>query len=374
MLKVTLIIAHNTSVPYFTWFARMANERKDVEFSFIALNDSRPIMYDEIETYNCKCFWINFNEKKRKRSMIFSFFKLLILLRKIKPDVVHTNLFDDSLPTLMAARFLRIKKRVITKQDTFFHWNFAPQWVWADKLNNFNATHIHAVSSNNQEFILNKEKAPSNKVFLVRNGFDFNDITRSNKKDIDYFKEKFNLQKKIVIGTVARFIEWKGHHLIIEAAKNLVAKYPNIIFLWVGYHPDNTYQKKLEAEILKNNLSEHIIIVGYLQRYMMPSFYKTLDIYLHPAINEPFGFAISEALMNKIPVITTRTGSSDLMEHLANGYIIEMNNSRNIEKGVEYYLENEKVRSQIAERGKEYALKELLFENMYLNYLAMYGI
>jgi len=373
MQKVTLIIAHNTSVPYFIWLAELSFVRKDVEFSFIALNETEPIMSKKLSEFGCLTYWIKFSQNTRKRSMIKSFFKLYFLFKTIKPDIVHTNLFDDSLPGLLAAKFAGVKKRVITKQDTFFHWNFAPQWVWADRFNNFIATHIHSVSTNNYDFIINKEKARKNKVFLVRNGFKYDEITKSSQISIDDFKARYNLYDKIVIGTVARFIEWKGHRLIIEAAKEIVKIYPHAIFLWVGYHPNLTYQNQLKHEIKSNKLEKNIIIIGYLERYLMPSFYQCLDIYLHPAINEPFGFAISEALMNEIPVITTRTGSSDLMEHMKSGYIIDMNNSDQIVVGLTNFITQEENRKEIALNGKEYAIKELQFEKMYYNYLKMYS-
>jgi len=95
----------------------------------------------------CDCYWIKFDENKRKRSTIKVVFQLYRLFQKLNPDVVHTHLFDDSLPSLLAARFAGVNIRAITKADTGFHYSYKPQWVWFDKLNNWNATHIVAIST-----------------------------------------------------------------------------------------------------------------------------------------------------------------------------------------------------------------------------------
>ena len=222
------------------------------------------------------------------------------MFRKIKPDVVHTHLFDDSLPGLLAARITGIKTRVITKQDTTFHWYYAPKWVKMDRFNNWNATHIHAVASENRKFILEKENAPEEKVHLVRNGFPYDLMTASKTEYIKELKNEYDLEGRIVVGTVARYIHWKGHHLIIEAAKRLVEKYPQLLFVWAGSDGGSGYKSELQDSINKEGLQSNITILGWIDRHKMPSLYKCMDIYLHPALREPFGFAISEALMNKV--------------------------------------------------------------------------
>ena len=259
------------------------------------------------------------------------------MFQKIKPDVVHSHLFDDSLPALLAARLARVKVRVITKQDTTFHYYHAPQYVTFDRFNNWNATHIHAVADENRKFIIEKEKAPEHKVYLIRNGFPYKKMTASKEEYTHEFKTKYQLESKFVIGTVARLIEWKGHKLIINAVKQLVKPYPNLKFLWAGTGDEN-YISELKKMIDESELGETIVIMDWIERYKMPSLYKCMDMYLHPAINEPFGFAISEALMNQVPIAATKTGSTDLIEHKANGYILRENSVKDIIESIEFLL------------------------------------
>lgn len=370
-MNIVFVIANQSSVPYFNWFAEKAAQQKEHQFTFVALDTERPKMIEDVGKFGWKCYWIKFDSRKRKMGMIAAFFALYKLFRQLKPDVVHTHLFDDSLPGLLAARLAGVKKRVVTKQDTTFHYYYAQKWVIADRFNNWNATIIHAVATDNFNFIVEKEKANINKIHLIRNGFPFDKMTNDNPNTIEAIKTKFKLHDKFVIGTFARLIEWKGHLLILEAAKTLVTKYNNLIFIWAGTG-DVSYKERLVRKVEEYNLSSNIIFLDWVERSDMPSIYKTLDMYLHPAINEPFGFVISEALMNGIPTAATKTGSSELITHKQDGLILESNSVTSIIESVSFYYENVTTKDIIAKNGLSHSLKYLTFDRMYEEHISMY--
>jgi len=371
MIHIIEIMANESSVPYFNWFAEESQKHPDIKLTFIALYPERPQMLDDMKERGCECFWIPFNDLKRKRNIINSIIKLFILFKKIKPDVVHTHLFDDTLPGLIAAKLAGIKARVITKQDTGFHWNFKPQYVFFDKLNNSMATHIHTVATENNRFVLEKESAPPNKVHLIRNGFPYQLLTTSDEKTISELKNQYELNNRFVVGTVARLIEWKGHQLIIEAAENLIQKHPDLKFIWAGTG-DNKYKDLLLKIIKEKKLHNHIVFTDWLDRKKMPSLYKSMDMYLHPAIDEPFGFAIAEAMMNQIPIASTKTGSTDLVTHKKEGFILRNKNIMDIIDAVAFYRNNPQEKQHIAEAGHIHSKKHLAFENMWNEHIALY--
>ena len=104
----------------------------------------------------------------------------------------------------------------------------------------------------------------------------------------------------------------------------------------------------------------------------MPSLYKCMDLYLHPALREPFGFAISEALMNHVPIAATKTGSTDLIEHLENGYLLEMDSAEDIKQAVTSLLDDPDKLAKMAANGHQHALDHLVFENMWNGHMEMY--
>lgn len=367
-MHIVFTIANNSSVPYFNWFAEMAHIKKEHQFSFIALCKEKPQMIDDVSQYGYKCYWIPFDHNKRKRSMITAFFNTYKLLKKLNPDVVHSHLFDDALPCLLAAKFIGIKKRVILKADTGFHYNYAPKWVKLDRLNNKIATHIVAPSNESKQFVLDIEKADKSKVHMIHHGIPSKIFTQQSEQIKKEFIKKYQLENKIVIGTIARLIDWKGYQYIIKAAKLIVKKEPNAFFLFVGEGPQ---KKELLSMVQDYKLDKHIVFAGWINRDKIPSLYGVMDIYLHAANFEPFGFVIPEAMMNNKPIVSTPTGSSlDAIDHQKNGYLCSYKNEASLAEGILYTIKNGNT---FKDKVKEKALRMFEFEIMYNNYINLYS-
>lgn len=369
-MHVIQTIANNTSVPYFTWFAERMKNYPDVTFSFVALCPEKPIMINELKKYNCHTYWIKFDHRRRKWGMIFAFFKLYRLFRKLKPDVIHTHMFDDALPCLLAARVADVKLRVIQKEDTAFHWNYKPIWVWADRFNNYNSTHIIAISGESKKFILEKEKAAPSKVSMIHNGIDLKSIRHHDENIKNILREKYNPQMKILIVTIARYIEWKGYRYIIEAAKSIVEKNKNVKFLFVGY---GGQEQELLDLISHHRLNEFIEIAGWIDRKDIPSLYGIMDIYLHAAYMEPFGFVIAEAMANGVPIVTTNTGiAADALVHKESCFFAESKSSKSIAEGITWMIEHPKEREGMREKVKQIADEKLGVDLMLEDFIKLY--
>ncbi len=366
-MHIVFTIADEGAVPYFQWFAKKAKQEGKHKFSFIALASKKTEMLKKVDEIGCDTYLIPFDINFRKKSMISAFFKLYKLLKKIKPDIVQTNLFDDSFPGLLAAKFAGVKTRVIVKQDTTYHYYYAPKWVKADRFNNWNATDLVPVSNEAKQFIIEKEKADINKITMIHHGIPSELFTNSTEENKKALIEKYKLQDKIVLGTVSRLIEWKGYRYIISAAKNVVKKYPNAVFIFVG---EGEQKQELIDLAKKNDVLNNIIFTGWMDRELIPSFYSILDVYVHAASFEPFGFVIPEAMMNEAPVVSTPTGSAlDAISHKENGYLCKYKDIESLTEGIIYTIENGKL---FKEKGKETALKMYEFNVMYNNYIKLY--
>jgi glycosyltransferase involved in cell wall biosynthesis len=370
-MHIVQIMSNTPSVPYFNWFAEEVKNFPDYKFSFIVMYPSKPQMLEDMRERECDCYWIPFDYNNRKKDMISAMFKLIRLFKIIKPDVVNTHLFDDSLPGLLAARLAGIKKRVITKNDTTFHWNYAKKWVWADRLNNYNATDIVAISHESKEFILTKEKALSSKVTLIHHGISIPVLSKQNETYKKELTNKYGFDNCIVIGTISRYIEWKGYRYIIEAAAEIVKKHPNAKFIFAG---DGPQYDEMNILIAKYKLQNNIIITGWVSREYIPSLYGIMDIYVHAASKEPFGFVIAEAMANGVPLVTTKTGAAaDALEHKKNCYFVAEKCANDIVMGVNWMLEDVQRRKEIARESNQQVYAMYDVKDMLKKYLNVYS-
>lgn len=365
---IVFLMANNSSVPYFLWFAEKSMGNTQFKFSFIALNETLPKMVEEMKVFNCECYWIPFDNKKRKISWVLAIFKLYRLFKKIKPDIIHSHLFDDSVPSLIAAKLAGIKSRFITKQDTTFHWFYAKKGVKFDRLNNSLASHIVTVSNECKQFVLEKEKANPNKVYMVHHGIPLDKLSYATNEYKNELIDRFNLKDKIIIGTVARLIEWKGHRVLLNVAEKIVNQYPNIVFLFAG---EGKLESELKDIIRTKNLQNNVILTGYIDREKIPSFYSIMDIYIHAARYEPFGFVIAEAMLNGAPILSTKTGSAlDAIKHKESGYLVDYDDVDGFVEGIQFLINNN--RQQIGNRGKQIAMNMYGFEKMFEGYTSLY--
>lgn len=326
-------------------------------------------MMDEMRALGFDCEWIRYDDAHRKRGMIRALPKIWRLIRKYRPDVVHCNLFDDSLPGLVAARFAGVKVRVLTRQDTGFHWFHRPRWVFLDRWNARMATHVIAISGECREFLIEKEGVPREKVKLVHNGIPPERFTRQDPLIMKELRGRFGLEGRYpVIGTVARFIKWKGYDRIVEAARKLVVRHPNIRFLFCGTGPQ---EQEIRSRVKEYGLTDHIVFTGWLDRASMPSFYGVLDAYLHAAHMEPFGLVFAEAMMNRVPVVTTPTGAArDAIKDGENGILIKDGSPEAIVDAIDRLLATD--RSAMGERGCKTALEKFPFDVMWNGTMKVY--
>jgi len=368
-VHVLYVIANNASVPYFNWFAERSLRAEGVRFSFVALYPERPLMLEEMAARGLDAFWVPFDSRRRKRDMLRALPHLYHLIRRIRPDVVHSHLFDDSVPTLLAARLARVPVRVITKQDIGFHIRYAPRVVPFDRFNNWNATAIRAVSKEGLQLVLEYERAPPAKVHLVYDGIPPEVATAVDPATVAAFRDRHRLEGRFVIGTVARLIEWKGHDLIIQAAARLAARGKRWRFLWAGV---GDMKARLQQRIAEEGLEDSITFLDWVSRTDIPSLYRCLDVYLHPAVGEPFGFVVTEAMMNGVACAATPCGSTDRTRHLTDVYTLQPGSVDDIVRALEHLEGDPERRRSLAEAGRAHALAHSNLERMWEGHMELY--
>lgn len=369
-MHVLHTFANNDQVPYLSWFAERARERGGIRYTFLIMYPKRPAMLDEMQALGFTCEWIPYDDRHRKRGMLMALPRLWSRMVHHRPDIVHCHLFDDALPGLLAAWLAGVKIRVTTKQDTGFHWSYARKWVFFDRLVTRLATQVIAISGECRRFLIDIERAPASKITLVHNGIPPERFVERDATTMARFRKRFGLEgRRPVIGTVARFIAWKGHRHIIDAARVVVQRHPAAVFLFCGSGP---LENEIRQAITEAGLQDHIRLTGWIDRSEMASFYGILDIYLHAAVLEPFGLVYPEAMMNGIPVVSTPTGAAlDAIETDVNGILVPDASPGALAQGIERLLALD-IKA-IGQAGRETALRMYPFDVMWQGTMDLYA-
>ena len=368
-IHVLHTFANESSVPYISWFAERAAKEGGIRYSFLLMHTERPAMLDEMAKYGFSCAWIPYDQHKRKRGLLRATPWLLYHMLKLRPDIVHCHMFDDTVAGLFAAWVARIKVRIMSRQDTGYHWNHAPRWVFMDRWNTDRATHIIAISTESRRHMVEKEGVDPKKITLVHNGIPPAFYTDQREETKVRLRERFGISDHHpVIGTVARFIGWKGYRHIVDAAVLIVREHPTARFLFCGHGPE---EQQVRNWVKEAGLEANVVFTGWVARKDMASFMGILDLYLHAADMEPFGLIYPEAMMNAVPVVSTATGAAlDAIEDGTNGILVRERNGAALAAGVERLLTLD--RKSIGEAGKRTALEMYSFDTMWNGTVGLY--
>ncbi len=333
----------------FEWIAESLNKEK-YKLSFILLNSVDTELERYLKSKQINVVRINYRGKKDYFSALLSTYQVL---KRNKIDTVHTHLFDANVIGIVAAYFAGVKKRVHTRHHGTWHHVHFPHAVYYDKLVNRLSTHIIAISKNLKNVLVQRDKANPKKIHLIHHGFKLDLFENIAEERIELLRQKYNPQKKkLVLGVIGRYIDFKGIQFVIPAYKKILEKYPDtLLILANGVGKHEVVIKKQLNEIPKENYIE----VPFEKDIF--AFYKLFDIFIHVPIDidsEAFGQTFVEALASEIPSVFTLAGVADeFIVDRKNAMVVPFENSEKIVDAVFELVENKALQNQLKLQGKK---------------------
>lgn len=210
----------------------------------------------------------------------------------------------------------------------------------------------------------------ANSIYTILNGIDFD------KKLKDYSREEFGkkygimLDKNdILVGIAARLTPVKGIGTLLEAAKLVVEKNPNVKFLIGG---DGEDYKALTSQTHQLGLDNNVFFLGWLNDpYELMSI---IDISVLTSISEGFPYSILEGARFSKATVSSRVGGiPDLIDSSVNGYLFEPLDYKTLAKYLlELSLDHEK-RNEFGRRIYEKAYQNFSLDAMCRTQLGIYS-
>lgn len=267
---------------------------------------------------------------KGKQNFFSALIKVLRIFLKLKPDIIHTHLFEATLIGLIAGKITGVKKRIYTRHHSTYHHKYFPSAIKYDLWCNKMATHIVSISQATYKTLAEYENVNPQKIRTIYHGFDMAFFNNVAKENIARVKLKWNIpDDSLKIGVIARHIEWKGVQYIIAAFKDFLNSYPDSVLILANakgpYHNEIINQLKVIP-------TDNYILIPFEED--VPALYKLFDIYIHTPIDplcEAFGQTYIEALAAGVPSIFTLSGiASEFIEHEKNAFVVDFKNSKKI--------------------------------------------
>lgn len=253
-------------------------------------------------------------------------FRLVRLIRSIRPDIVQTWMYHADLLGGLAAR-LAGNRHVI--------WGIRGSAI---PQSGISTTQVVVSTCSWMSYFLPKVIvccAESARIAHIEKGYDRNRmVVIPNGYELAYFDRNivrrvemrntfgFN-DNDVIVGIVGRYDTLKDHKNFVLAATRVASKVNHVRFLMVGRGVDST-NEALVGLLEESGVADRFVLVG--ERDDVPDCLDAMDIFCLSSFKEGFPNVVCEAMAMSLPCVVTDAG--DAAEIVADtGIVVEPRNS-----------------------------------------------
>ncbi len=282
-----------------------------------------------------------------------TFWQLFRIFRKERPHIVHTHTSKAGLLGRWAAFLARIPGIVHTPHGHVFHGYFnvvlTKGFIVAERISALITDKIIAVSDRERDEHLEQGVGRSEKLMTIYSAVELDRIV---DLDLDIKAKKRSLsipEDYNVVGTIGRLVTIKGHRYLIDAAKDVVKKAPQTVFVFVG---DGDLEGELEEQAEALGIRSNIIFAGW--RSDVAEILYTFDIFALPSLNEGMGKVLVEAMAACKPIVASKVGGiADLVKDDINGILVPTKDSEALYSGILRLLTDKALAKRLSECGRD---------------------
>ena len=199
---------------------------------------------------------------------------------------------------------------------------------------------IICVSQPSKEDVISEFKVDEKKITVIPNGIDIGTFKPSSIKKHLGFR---------IVTTASADIPLKGLRHLILALPRVIRQFPLTSLTVIGKSPEKSNLNKLIDDL---DLEDKITFRSGISEEEIVKTYHDSDIAVIPSLYEGFGFGAGEAMACGVPLISTDSGG--LKQVIGDAALkIKPGSVNEIEDGILKLFSEEKIRQDLAEKGRE---------------------
>ena len=204
-----------------------------------------------------------------------------------------------------------------------------------------------AVSRSTAEFVTNARLIPKERTRVVYLGAPFDEFSRDRTPDeVAAARDALGLPLDLdrpVVGTVTRLMPSKGNQYFVEAARDILARKPDVHFCIVG---EGELQSDLETQTRALGLGDRLSLPGFTRD--VAGALSAFDVVVFPSLWEGTPLTAFEALAAGRPIVATDAdGLLDILHDGEDSVIVPKRNSAAIAAAVIDLLDDPTRRSRL---------------------------
>ena len=290
------------------------------------------------------------------------FLRLFFLIKKLKPDVIHSLLWSANVSSRIVARLLRIAHISAYHLDIYNDGVFRNAIDWATR----RMSDCVVAVSNDVARSLGPQKNYK-QLEVIKNGIDFNYLHMQASKSQVFRQELGLTDEHFIFGAVGRLHPQKNFTLLLRSFAQFCKERKNARLVIVGVGALEQVLKDLACHL---GIDQKVRFVIGRKAY---NYYQMFDCFVQSSIKEGLSIALLEAMSFGLPCIVTNSGAAHpVIQGGYNGIIVESKNQKDFHCAMIRVLD---IRSQsilLGRAAKKSALEGFSVENMVSSYRSLF--
>ncbi|MEW6234422.1 MAG: glycosyltransferase family 4 protein [Candidatus Omnitrophota bacterium] len=266
---------------------------------------------------------------------ILTLWKLYRLIRRERPDIVHTHTAKAGTVGRLAALLAGTPIIVHTFHGHVLHGYFGKaKTAFFRTVERFLArcsSAVIAVSESCRNDLIHYGIGGEDRVIAIPLGLELERFRRDPEPHRSEVRRELGIPLgAFAVGMIARMVPIKRHEDLFHAIPNVLEKFPDAYFVNVG---DGELKPQLVALAQQLGIANRCLFPGF--REDQERIYAAMDLTVLTSANEGLPVAVIESLSSGTPVVATRVGGvPELVRDGETGYIVEPGNPDSIAEGL----------------------------------------
>ena len=289
------------------WYLAKEMNRNSYELYFCYTGNGKGAIRNKIEDLGWSVYTLNAGQPGNfSLSYYGSIFKIVMLIKKIQPHILHTWDTHGNLAGRIAAVIARVPILIaseINRSDR------SP--LWSDRIlcpierffNKLLDPFTDRVICDSEDIRKYRDPSETNCKFqVIYCPFDSERFLTMGTK---YNEMRSQNPDEFVLGIVARLDIQKGHRYLLQAMPEVLKRFSTVKLLIVG---KEGLEENLKKQARSLGISENVVFKGEIVDEV-PEFLCSLDLFVHPSLFEGGGpTAVLEAMAIGLPVVASNIG------------------------------------------------------------------
>ena len=294
-----------------------------------------------------------------------AFKQLYSILKKNRPDIVHTHGFKSGLLGRLAAKAVHVPVIIHTYHGHVFHSYYGSHIsrfiCFIERKLASISHHIIAISPQQAYELSTKYRiAPANKISTIFIGLDEQNFITNTGATISLRNDYHIPANAVVIAIIGRLVPIKNHNFFVRMAEKILQQNKDVFFFIIGDGEQKSVIKKQFSqhhlpwqEGTGKNEDIHIHFTSWITD--IASVLSEIDIVVSTSLNEGTPVSLIEAQWLAKPVVATNVGGvRDTIINNETGFLIDDFDIDDFVKKLTLLIDDKTVRENMGKKGERF--------------------